>query len=210
MLAYAAYLAYAVLAPPVKQHYGKYEEYYKYSGPLSNGGRWSQIMETLYAKLHYLLVYAGIALDVGGVRISGVGMLALLTWPLPLGLLGYHIYLIWAGMTTNESAKWADWRDDMDDGIVFLNSRKENSVLRASISSDGSEIDLAKEEPPTRWPIESRHILLRTTDGKPPNRIPSHIAMVVEEGPWKRCWTLSEVENVYDLGFLDNFLEAMR
>jgi palmitoyltransferase len=26
------------------------------------------------------------------------------------GLFLYHVYLIWAGMTTNESPKWADWR----------------------------------------------------------------------------------------------------
>ena len=48
-----------------------------------------------------------------------VGMLAASTFLLPLGLLAYHCYLIWAGMTTNESQKWADWRDDMVDGVVF-------------------------------------------------------------------------------------------
>jgi len=46
---------------------------------------------------HYLTTYLSIALNLGSLEVSGVGLLALLTWPMPLGLLGYHVYLIWAG-----------------------------------------------------------------------------------------------------------------
>jgi hypothetical protein len=39
--------------------------------------------------------------------------------PLGAGFLIYHIYLLWIGATTNETAKWADWREDIADGLVF-------------------------------------------------------------------------------------------
>ena len=38
-------------------------------------------------------------------RIGGVGLLAAFTGPLAFGLLGYHVYLIWLGATTNETGK---------------------------------------------------------------------------------------------------------
>lgn len=170
-------------------------------------------MVWLDGKLHFFLTYMGIALDVGGICVSGVGLLALLTWPLPFGLLGYHIYLIWAGMTTNESAKWADWRDDMHDGVVFLGLRANTSIMDIPADSGTPMVPTSVsniEEPRTTWPLESRHILVRTVDGKPPGHLPSRISTVAEEGSFRRCWDLSEVENVYDLGFWDNFIEAMR
>jgi hypothetical protein len=46
-------------------------------------------------------------------RMGAVTLLTLLTSPLVWGLLGYHIYLIWAGTTTNESMKWSDWQAEM-------------------------------------------------------------------------------------------------
>ena len=184
---------------------------------------------------HYLTTYLSIALNLGSLEVSGVGLLALLTWPMPLGLLGYHVYLIWAGMTTNESSKWADWRDDMDDGVVFLGLRKPESDLglsqpgsaqenalehRNSMSSNetyhnvtpviGALMEDEVVEPPTTWPLQSRHILVRTMNGQPPQNLPKHLKDVVQEKSWKRCWKLGQVENVYDLGFWDNFAEAMK
>ncbi|KAI2478336.1 Palmitoyltransferase [Pyrenophora tritici-repentis] len=53
----------------------------------------------------------------------------------PLALFGYHIYLIWAGMTTNESGKWSDWSDDMVEGVVFLGQRREDTMHGHSSSS---------------------------------------------------------------------------
>jgi palmitoyltransferase len=213
MLVYGAYLAFIVLAPLVEQHYSAHQRWYQGSLQSPAGGGSSSYLTSLDEKVHSIVTYMGIALDVGGICLSGVGLLALLTWPLPFGLLGYHIYLIWAGMTTNESAKWADWRDDMNDGVVFLGSRK-SRCMTSSPTGFGtpivSALDLDTEEPPTTWPLESRHILIRTLDGKPPNRIPSRIETVAEEGSFRRCWNLSEVENVYDLGFWDNLIEAMR
>jgi len=202
-------------------HYAKYERWYTYTpGPGSDLSSWTTRFQV---KGHNFLSYVSIYLDVGGFRASGVGLLALLTWPLPLGLLAYHIYLIWAGMTTNESAKWADWRDDMADGVVFLGHRREDTmqenrfVPQASTHSSSSsspfptppETPPEDEEPPTTWPLESRHILIRTPSGQPPRTLPSRIRVVAKEDGFERVWSLAAVENVYDLGFWDNLCEAL-
>jgi palmitoyltransferase len=227
LIAYGAYLAYYTLSPLAQKHYLNYEGWYRYTpkrgaDPTSWGVYFAK-------KTHYFLAYTTIYLDIGGVRGSGVGLLALLTWPLPLGLLAYHVYLIWAGMTTNESGKWADWRDDMLDGVVFLGQRRENTMQgyrsaasarsqgRGSAHSSSSSSPIPTppetppddEEPPTTWPLESRHILIRTRDGQPPKTLPSRIKAVAKEDSFERVWSLAAVENVYDLGFWDNIMEAL-
>ncbi|KAI4660878.1 uncharacterized protein J4E79_005446 [Alternaria viburni] len=227
LIAYGAYLAYYSLSPLVYRHYLKYEGWYRYSPKQGvNTKSWFGYFDR---KTHYFLIYATIYLDMGGVRGSGVGLLALLTWPLPLGLLAYHVYLIWAGMTTNESAKWADWRDDMADGVVFLGHRREDTMqeyrsaaparehTHASAHSSSStspfptppETPPEDEEPPTTWPLESRHILIRTRNGQPPKTLPSRIQSVAREDSFERVWNLAAVENVYDLGFWDNIVEVL-
>jgi len=177
-------------------------------------------------KLHYFLTYVSIYLDVGGASGAGVGLLALLTWPLPFGLLCYQIWILYAGMTTNESSKWADWRDEIADGSVFLGKRKEETmrdyrskepVNLTSTPSSGSgtpvltppETPPEDEEPPTTWPLESRHILVRTTNGQPPANLPARIQSVSDKESFERVWDLGAVENVYDLGFWDNLLEVL-
>jgi hypothetical protein len=65
------------------------------------------------------------------------------------------------------------------------------------------------EEPPTTWPLESRHILIRTTSGQPPRQLPSRIRSVAREDSFERVYNLAAVENVYDLGFWDNLCEAL-
>ncbi|KAI4710721.1 hypothetical protein J4E89_004311 [Alternaria sp. Ai002NY15] len=227
LIAYGAYLAYYSLSPLVHRHYLKYEGWYGYSPKQGvNTKSWFGYFDR---KTHYFLIYTTIYLDMGGVRGSGVGLLALLTWPLPLGLLAYHVYLIWAGMTTNESAKWADWRDDMADGVVFLGHRREDTMreyrsvtparehTHASAHSSSStspfptppETPPEDEEPPTTWPLESRHILIRTRNGQPPKTLPSRIQSVASEDSFERVWNLAAVENVYDLGFWDNIVEVL-
>ncbi|KAF2870296.1 DHHC palmitoyltransferase-domain-containing protein [Massariosphaeria phaeospora] len=225
LLAYGAYLAYIVISPLATEHYIKYERWYKYkTDPAANSSAW---LTYLNMKLHFFVTYSSIYLEVGGLRASGVGLLALLTWPLPLGLLSYHIYLIWAGMTTNETSKWADWRDDMAEGVVFLGQRREDAIselssirasdpMSSSSSTSSSPISTPPEtppknieEPPTSWPLQSRHILIRTQTGQPPRNLPSRIRSVANENSFERVWSLAAVENVYDLGFWDNFLEAL-
>lgn len=127
------------------------------------------------------------AFEIGGLSIAGVGMLALLTGPLPFGLLAYHIYLIWAGMTTNESQKWTDLREDMADGLVFRCRR------------DQAPYDLTRE-PRVPWPISSDQVIINTADGRPPG----------DTSVFERVWDLASVQNIYDLGGLDNLLYILR
>ncbi|KAL5118622.1 palmitoyltransferase swf1 [Pleosporales sp. CAS-2024a] len=224
LLAYGAYLAYSTLSPLAAIRYAKYERWYTYKPPAgSDPSSWPIYFDR---KWHNFFTYVGIYLDVGGVRASGVGLLALLTWPLPLGLLSYHIYLIWAGMTTNESGKWSDWQDDMAEGVVFLGHRREDTMHEKkfvvlenapSAHSSSSSLPVPKppetadedEEPLTTWPLESRHILIRTVSGQPPRNLPSRIRSVAKEDSFERVWNLTAVENVYDLGFVDNLREAL-
>jgi palmitoyltransferase len=53
------------------------------------------------------------------IRVGAIALLAAMTAPLAGGLLAYHIYLIWHGMTTNESFKWEEWAEDVQDGYVY-------------------------------------------------------------------------------------------
>ena len=222
LLAYGAFLAYSALKPKVDKQYARYEHWYRFRpSPGSDPSSWSTYGEK---KLHYFLTYVGIYIDEGGISAAGVGLLALLTWPLPLGLLGYHIYLIYAGMTTNESSKWGDWADEIAEGSVFLGERRpetfQNYQPRPGAdsehsSSTGTPIHTPPETPPddeeprTTWPIESRHILVRTTNGQPPSKLPRRIKSVADKDSFEQVWHLGPVENVYDLGFWDNLYEIL-
>lgn len=146
----------------------------------------------------------------GGISIAGVGLLAATTTILPLGLLAYHLYLIWAGMTTNESSKWTDWREDIYDGYVFkakrvdLNrhhwGRRHNDPRGDNPALDGFGDD---DEDGVRvdWSVSSVYVLVRTTDGKPPTG---------QEELWTEVYSMSEVDNIYDLGGWENFKEVLR
>ncbi|KAM3069651.1 palmitoyltransferase swf1 [Clarireedia jacksonii] len=125
-------------------------------------------------------------------RIGAITLLCLLTTPLVYGLLGYHIYLIWCGTTTNESLKWSDWAAEMSDGYVFKRKLAENR-----------EKNLRIEPAWTHWPAESQQIVLRTQDGQDPVG-----PVAIGEGEWERVWGLRDVENLYDIGFLDNLKDV--
>lgn len=144
-------------------------------------------------------------------RIGAVGLLALLSSPLASGLLCYHVYLIWAGTTTSETQKWGDLKEDMADGLVWKGNRDAVFKHRAQAASG------VPAEPLTSWPVTSNQIVLRTIDGRPPlfrnspaaSALENDGAEVQTESQWTRCWTLSDVENVYDLGFFDNLRDAL-
>ncbi|KAI9712845.1 MAG: hypothetical protein M1820_001467 [Bogoriella megaspora] len=159
------------------------------------------------------------AVNIGGFSVTGVGLLAFLTAPLPLALLAYHIHLVWAGMTTNETVKWSDWREDMADGVVFKSKRTpvlgESGRLatddKVSVEGDASNSHSPESRPNgaqrvdiggvnVDWPITSDQIIVRTANGQPPGRNPDL---------WTRCWRLNEVNNLYDLGFWDNMKEVL-
>jgi palmitoyltransferase len=126
------------------------------------------------------------------VRIGAISLLCLLTSPLVWGLLAYHIYLIWAGTTTNESMKWSDWQVEMSDGFAWTRALPSDRVKDERI-----------EPAWNRWPCDSQQILLRTMDGQPP-RGPDAIGV----GEWRRVWKLKDIENLYDLGFWDNLTDV--
>lgn len=141
-----------------------------------------------------------------------MGLLAASTASLPLGLLAYHVYLVWAGMTTNESQKWSEWKEDMRDGYVFqanLDDLQNHHRMQNNRDDYGRDWNgqlnpalggLASQEDVT-WPISSNQVLVRTNDGKPPRR---------QDGLWTRVWDTSDVDNIYDLGGFENFRQVFR
>lgn len=144
-----------------------------------------------------------LAINVGGIPIAGVGLLAISTACLPLALLCFHLHLIWAGMTTNESQKWSDWQEDMDDGLVFIAKRSVIHNYTRGPDKHGirAALGLDREEEHVYWPVSSNQILARTNDGKAPWG---------QEALWKRVWSLGEVDNIYDLGWWENFVQVMK
>lgn len=186
---YGAYLAWSVLSPHlrIRSSFGWLEKAY-----------WDVLGN---AFVH--------AINLGGLSVAGVGLLAATTAPLPLGLLAYHIYLVWAGMTTNETSKWADWKDDMADGVVYkakrsaIVARDRERRRRSRGTQDPAPISDSSDddEPEVQWPNRSDQTILRTTDGKPPYG---------QEHMWERVRSLDNVDNIYDLGFWDNVIAVMK
>ncbi|KAK4212755.1 Palmitoyltransferase SWF1 [Rhypophila decipiens] len=135
------------------------------------------------------------------VSLGAVTLLALLTSPLVWGLLGYHVWLIYSGTTTNESMKWSDWQAEMDDGFAF----------KRGIDAGRRKKNLRIEPAWTRWPVEAEQILVRTESGRPPGRELDETGTeggLVGEGEWEPVWRLRDVENLYDIGFWDNLVDV--
>ena len=140
------------------------------------------------------------------VRIGSVALLALMTAPLALGLLLYHAYLVWAGMTTNESHKWADWREDIVDGVVFKGRKSQLVSTSGAINHD--------TEPDVAWPVGSDQVLVRREsrcspsaeiDGRSAAVTFTFDAETINYGQdWVHVKSLQEVQNMYDLGLWEN------
>lgn len=137
-------------------------------------------------------------------RVGVVFLLAVMTAPLALSFLVYHTYLIWAGMTTNESGKWSEVKDDVEDGFAFRSTKREIYGTTSVGQSSSS------------WPGRSEQ-LLRFTDGDLPTEC-SFDANGVDQGTrtgpvdrrWTRVHSMREVDNIYDLGFWDNLRDAVK
>jgi palmitoyltransferase len=176
ILGYAAYLAYLTLEPEVKEH-------------LVRGTR----QHVNYDILHWI-DGLNTAILVGGIRRGAIGLLALLTAPLSAGLLFYHAYLIYAGMTTGECSKWNRWRQEIANESVYI---VPVVVERLEITE-------------SLWPKRSRQFLVVTTDGLPPRNLPPEVTAVVgEHAEWRRCLSLKEVDNTYNLGLWRNLCEIL-
>ncbi|KAK0641284.1 DHHC palmitoyltransferase-domain-containing protein [Cercophora newfieldiana] len=150
----------------------------------ANGGRGIDLKQ-------WLIVWGWGMQD--SVSMGAVTLLTLMTTPLVWGLLGYHLWLIYCGTTTNESMKWSDWQAEMDDGFAFKRNMPADRIKNTLIEPGWS-----------RWPVETEQILVRTEDGKPPHPdldIPG-------VGEWEPVWRLKDIENLYDIGFLDNLIDV--
>lgn len=115
-------------------------------------------------------------------------LLALLTSPLVWGLFFYTLYQVYTGVTTNESQKWTELKEDMEDGYAWTRSLPMNRTR-----------DLKIEPRCERWPVQPERVIVATVDGLAPKR-----PGMVGEGEWVRVRALREVENLYDMGFWDN------
>ena len=111
-------------------------------------------------------------------------------------------------MTTNESSKWGDLRDDVADGLVW-------KATRADVV--GWE-EREREESRAKWPVAGKWVVVVTRDGEIPagsrQGQNGHAGLVsvgrvgYEGATWEKVTSLAEVENVYDLGFLENLREV--
>ncbi|CAG8115026.1 unnamed protein product [Penicillium olsonii] len=140
-------------------------------------------------------------------KIGTVFMLMLMTAPLAVSFLAYHTYLIWAGTTTNETSKWSDWKEDVDDGLVFKTQR---SLI--------FENPLPMTPHDRMWPVHTDQILV--TDEDPPtegcllmsnsNCIAHRPGSDLPPDPrWKRLHSMKEVDNIYDMGFWNNLRDVI-
>jgi palmitoyltransferase len=140
-------------------------------------------------------------------KIGTIFLLMLMTAPLAISFLAYHTYLIWAGMTTNESAKWSDWKEDVEDGLVFKTKR--SLIFENPLPQD-------RDDP--MWPVYTDQILV--TDEDPPtegcllasnsNCIASRPESDVPPDPrWKRLSSMKDIDNIYDMGFWYNLRDVV-
>jgi palmitoyltransferase len=202
-LAYGTYLAYVTIVPEIYWHFENYP--YWYLSQLTGGQDFASRMLDGFT---YSMDIFQTGMAIGGLRRAGVGLLATMTWPLPLGLLAYHLYLVWAGVTTNETSKWEDWKEDMYDGYVFAAELKQpNRQVNSSANELKDRYDSRDLGP--RWPHKPRQFLVRTSDGKPPRFVADVIKEQVVEDSWRQIWHLGDVDNIYDLGFWGNLKEVL-
>ncbi|OCL08175.1 zf-DHHC-domain-containing protein, partial [Glonium stellatum] len=206
LLAYVVLLAYLTLKPQVKDHYLQYPAWHAEPSMLLfnsqlNSGRDGWANRTLMQIDGWLDTIAT-ALLIGGFARCSVGLLALLTAPLPAGLFAYHTCLIWAGMTTNESAKWNAWREEIVGGLAYV----------APIAGNGENSQSSQHQwdEKSAWPKRSRQFLVLTSDGLPPRNLQPEIKAVVgEHVDWRRCRSLKEVDNIYNLGVWQNLTDVL-
>lgn len=202
LLSYGSYLAYSLLTEVLQTNISGRASYSDRQNLLSKRKTWSDLSYSwAWAFSH-------------DIRIGSVGMLALLTTPLAWGLFWYHIYLIWAGMTTNETSKWADWRDDISDGLVFRSDPPSNSV-------QGKQADKTGSGPLVDWPVSTKQQLVRSFEAYPSEGLTAFV--IVKQSPpsasagdaapqrqrWRRVESLDELDNLYDLGFWHNLKDII-
>lgn len=154
-------------------------------------------------------------------QIGAVALLACMTCPLALGFLVYHGYLIWAGCTTNETAKWTDLKEDIWDNLVWkariadVKAEYPGPLDERIVYDPEHYLDQNKRNGRTpRWAEgkEADWWVVRTREGGAPT-----IWKEVENGRyeeviderWVRVKDMKELDNMYDLGLGGNFKDTM-
>ena len=184
MLAYGAYLTYLILGRTVQWKFLEKNPGYPEEKWWSEGMSWGQ------ASSWWGWAFAE------DIRVGAVGLLALFTAPLAWGLFGYHVYLIWAGMTTNESFKWEEWSEDVQDGYVFR---------REAERGERNE----RWEPEVEWPARTaQRLVSRANKMSLESELPQGMSLGQE--PWVPVNDMADVVNLYDLGFWENLRDVFR
>lgn len=106
-----------------------------------------------------------------------------------VALAAYTLYQVWAGVTTNESAKWDNTSSDIDDGSLYMRPLDEHRPRDPTV------------EPRARWPVQPKVISL-SCETKPPSNAKSLKGQ--GHGEWVQVESLHDLENVYDVGFWRN------
>ncbi|ETN39497.1 uncharacterized protein HMPREF1541_05723 [Cyphellophora europaea CBS 101466] len=188
------------------------------------------------------------------VRVGATTLLCAMCTPLGAAFLAYHAYLLWAGMTTNEQGKWADWKEDVADQVVF---RARIEELRRCVDGGFAvgkeagaypalprEVEVPSDEvdwPPSGVPawvwrgrergrggVKWWYIRTRSgdqptvkmsveeakarglADGYPDGNGVKYGEVEVEDLRWHRVLSMRrEMDNIYDLGFWGNLMEAI-
>ncbi|KIV90591.1 hypothetical protein PV10_07877 [Exophiala mesophila] len=146
-------------------------------------------------------------------KIGAVMLLSAMSFPLATAFLVYHLYLVWAGMTTNESAKWAEWKEDVEDDLVW---RAEIVRLRETYPRLPEDVEPSQTE--GRWPahLTARWWMVRTRDGtQPKHKTPG--SQAPDDGDpcdevderWEKVESIKEVDNLYDQGFWVNLVDHL-
>jgi palmitoyltransferase len=123
---------------------------------------------------------------------GAVTLLTFLVSPMVWAFFLYTIWMLYRGMTTNESLKWAEWRDEIGYGTAWRRAlpepRAKNPRLEGTVS---------------RWPADARHILITTETGQPPQN-----PNLPGVGPWERVTSAGSLHNIYDVGFWNNLVDV--
>lgn len=83
---------------------------------------------------------------------------------------------------------------------IYTTQQQQNPALYHYEANDDDH-ERNDRTPAAAAAADSDMVLVRTTDGKPPRG---------QEALWTRVWNLNDVDNVYDLGGLQNFLDVWR
>ena len=128
------------------------------------------------------------------------------------GMFLYHVYLVWAGMTTSESSKWAEWREEIAQGSVYsrvVTARGSTGRSKDSYVNEGGAYDrgsVITHKNNQTWPVKSKQALVVR---RPTSSLEAEQQEIEEDHPrWQKVAHLNDIDNIYDLGFWANLMDV--